>query len=94
MAYRRAALADAGGFDERFPRAYREDGDLALRVTDLGWTLRQGQRRVSHPVGPPRAWASRRAQAGNADDAAMRHQHGPGGSGARGRAPGAGAPMW
>lgn len=78
MAYRRAALADAGGFDERFPRAYREDSDLALRVTDLGWALRQGQRRVSHPAGPPRAWASLRAQAGNADDAAMRHQHGAG----------------
>jgi histidinol-phosphate phosphatase family protein len=78
MAYRRAALADAGGFDERFPRAYREDSDLALRVMDLGWTLRRGQRRVSHPVRPPSAWASLRAQAGNADDAAMRHQHGAG----------------
>jgi histidinol-phosphate phosphatase family protein len=78
MAYRRAALVDAGGFDERFPRAYREDSDLALRVTDLGWTLRRGERRVSHPVRPPSPWASLRAQAGNADDAAMRHQHGAG----------------
>jgi HAD superfamily hydrolase (TIGR01662 family) len=77
MAYRRAALADAGGFDERFTRAYREDSDLALRVLDLGWRLRRGKRRAAHPVGPPRAWASIRAQAGNADDAAMRHQHGP-----------------
>ena len=34
MAYRRAALAAVGGFDERFPRAYREDADLALRVSD------------------------------------------------------------
>ena len=25
MAYRREALAQVGGFDERFPRAYRED---------------------------------------------------------------------
>ena len=32
MAYRREALAAVGGFDERFPRAYREDADLALRV--------------------------------------------------------------
>ncbi|HVT66437.1 MAG TPA: HAD-IIIA family hydrolase [Trebonia sp.] len=78
MAYRRTALVDAGGFDERFPRAYREDSDLALRVTDLGWTLRRGQRRSSHPVRPPSSWASLRAQAGNADDAAMRHQHGAG----------------
>lgn len=77
MAYRRAALVDAGGFDERFARAYREDSDLALRVLDLGWRLRRGRRRTTHPVGPPRAWASIGAQAGNADDAAMRHQHGP-----------------
>jgi histidinol-phosphate phosphatase family protein len=78
MAYRRAALADAGGFDERFPRAYREDSDLALRVLGLGWSLRLGQRRVSHPVRPADPWASLRAQRGNADDAAMRRQHGPG----------------
>jgi HAD superfamily hydrolase (TIGR01662 family) len=78
MAYRRAALADAGGFDERFPRAYREDSDLALRVCDLGWSLRSGRRRAEHPVRPASPWASIRAQAGNADDAAMRRQHGPG----------------
>jgi hypothetical protein len=36
MTYRRAALTEAGGFDERFPRAYREDADLALRVRDHG----------------------------------------------------------
>jgi histidinol-phosphate phosphatase family protein len=78
MAYRRAALADVGGFDERFPRAYREDADLALRVAACGWELRRGRRRVSHPVRPPSAWASLRAQRGNADDAAMRRQHGRG----------------
>src|SRR4051794_1821636 len=32
MAYRRSALEAAGGFDTRFPRAYREDSDLALRL--------------------------------------------------------------
>jgi histidinol-phosphate phosphatase family protein len=78
MAYRRAALADAGGFDERFRRAYREDSDLALRVLDLGWTLRRGRRRTAHPVRPPDLWASIAAQAGNADDAAMRRLHGRG----------------
>src|SRR4051794_38669286 len=31
LAYRRSALAAVGGFDERFPRAFREDSDLALR---------------------------------------------------------------
>src|SRR4051794_1072753 len=30
LAYRRAALAAVGGFDERFLRAFREDSDLAL----------------------------------------------------------------
>ena len=33
ISYRRAALAAVGGFDERFPRAFREDADLGLRVT-------------------------------------------------------------
>ena len=32
MTYRRSALAEVGGFDERFPRAFREDADLALRL--------------------------------------------------------------
>jgi histidinol-phosphate phosphatase family protein len=77
MAYRRAALADAGGFDERFPRAYREDSDLALRVSGLGWSLRRGRRRTEHPVRPASLWASIRAQAGNADDALIRRRHGP-----------------
>ena len=50
MAYRRVALAEAGGFDERFPRAFREDADLALRLRADGWQLRRGQRRTVHPV--------------------------------------------
>jgi histidinol-phosphate phosphatase family protein len=76
MAYRRRALIDAGGFDERFPRAFREDADLALRLLDLGWRLVQGCRETTHPVRPPRRWASLRAQAGNADDALMTRRHG------------------
>ena len=52
LAYRRNALLAAGGFDERFPRAFREDADLALRLLDLGWALRQGARRTTHPVRP------------------------------------------
>src|SRR4051794_4970656 len=36
MAYRRRVLAELGGFDERFPRAYREDADLGLRARSLG----------------------------------------------------------
>jgi histidinol-phosphate phosphatase family protein len=78
MAYRRDALARAGGFDERFRRAYREDADLALRVMAAGRRLVRGERRVVHPVGPAHAAASLRAQAGNADDVLMRALHGPG----------------
>ncbi len=78
LAYRRSALLAAGGFDERFPRAFREDADLALRLLDLGWSLRQGARRTTHPVRPASRWASLRAQAGNADDVLMNRLHGRG----------------
>ena len=88
LAYRRNALLAAGGFDERFPRAFREDADLALRLLDLGWSLRQGTRRTTHPVRPASRWASLRAQAGNADDAAMTRLHGRGWHTRAGAAPG------
>jgi histidinol-phosphate phosphatase family protein len=78
MVFRRSALADIGGFDERFPRAYREDADLALRLMDAGWALTRGTRRVTHPVGPAGAFDSVHLQRGNADDALMDHLHGPG----------------
>jgi HAD superfamily hydrolase (TIGR01662 family) len=78
MAYRRAALERVGGFDERFPRAYREDADLALRVQSTGAVLVVGERETVHPVRPVDRWASVRAQAGNADDPLMRRVHGPG----------------
>ncbi|GAA2594772.1 HAD-IIIA family hydrolase [Actinomadura fulvescens] len=77
MAYRRAALAEVGGFDERFRRAYREDSDLALRVMDGGHRLVRGGRQVTHPARPAGFWASVRVQAGNADDILMRRVHGP-----------------
>jgi histidinol-phosphate phosphatase family protein len=76
IAYRRAVLARVGGFDERFPRAYREDADLALRVLATGAQLVVGRRRTAHPVRPAGPWASVRAQAGNADDVLMRALHG------------------
>jgi histidinol-phosphate phosphatase family protein len=78
MAYRRAALVDVGGFDERFPRAYREDADLGLRVTGAGWRIAQGRRGVLHPVRPEDARVSLAKQAGNADDALMAALHGRG----------------
>lgn len=78
IAYRRAALEEAGGFDERFPRAYREDADLALRVRAAGHRLVRGERVSVHPVRDDGFWASVRFQRGNADDALMRRLHGPG----------------
>ncbi|WP_460916213.1 glycosyltransferase family 2 protein [Plantactinospora veratri] len=78
MAYRRVALAAVGGFDERFPRAYREDAELAHRVRLAGWRLLRGTRTVRHPVRPESRWISLRAQRGNADDALLRRLYGPG----------------
>jgi HAD superfamily hydrolase (TIGR01662 family) len=78
IAYRRGALAAVGGFDERFPRAYREDADLGLRVTDAGWRIVRGARHVVHPVRPAGFWVSVSSQRGNADDALMRRLHGRG----------------
>jgi HAD superfamily hydrolase (TIGR01662 family) len=78
LAYRRSALAAVGGFDERFPRAFREDSDLALRVLDTGSRLVRGQRTTTHPVRPTGRWTSVRVQAGNADDVLMRRLHGRG----------------
>jgi glycosyltransferase involved in cell wall biosynthesis len=77
MAYRRAALEQVGGFDERFPRAYREDADLGLRVTAAGWRIVRGSRVVQHPVRPAAWRQSIRSQRGNADDVLMRALHGP-----------------
>jgi len=78
MAYRREALAAVGGFDERFPRAYREDADLGLRVVGAGWEIVTGEREVAHPVPPAPARVSLVKQAGNADDVLMRALHGRG----------------
>jgi len=76
MAYRRRALEHVNGFDESFPRAYREDADLALRLADRGWGLVVGARWIIHPVGRVGALTSVRRQLGNADDARMRSRHG------------------
>ena len=78
MAYRRSALEATGGFDERFPRAFREDAELAHRVRNAGFDLVKGARTVTHPVRPENRWVSVRTQRGNADDALLRHLYGPG----------------
>jgi histidinol-phosphate phosphatase family protein len=77
MAYRRTALEQVGGFDARFPHAYREDADLALRVLDAGYAFTRGRRMAVHPVGPADRRVSVRLQRGNADDMLMRALHGP-----------------
>lgn len=76
MAFRRDALAAAGGFDERFGGAYREDTDLALRLLRAGWQISHSERVSSHPVPEAGFWASVRRQRGNADDVLMRALHG------------------
>jgi histidinol-phosphate phosphatase family protein len=109
MAYRYEVLHRLHGFDERFPRAFREDADLALRTRRAGWSLTLGTRTTlhpprpeatspptTHPGGAPRGggasalrrrwlevlrvrrgdWRLVGVEAGNADDALMRHLHG------------------
>ena len=78
MAYRRCALVALGGFDERFPGAFREDADLALRTRAAGYDLAVAARRTEHPVRAAPWWASLAQQRGNADDVLMRRVHGPG----------------
>jgi HAD superfamily hydrolase (TIGR01662 family) len=77
MSYRRSALAAVGGFDERFPRAFREDADLGLRISATQGRIVTGDRWITHPVRPADDWVSLRQQAGNADDFLMRALHGP-----------------
>ena len=77
MAYRRDVLQLIGGFNEKFPRAFREDSDLALRVEDAGFAMKSGTRVTVHPLRQDPFWASVRRQRGNADDVYMRRKHGP-----------------
>ncbi|SEH91260.1 histidinol-phosphate phosphatase family domain-containing protein/HAD-superfamily hydrolase, subfamily IIIA [Mycolicibacterium rutilum] len=76
MAFRRDVLVAVGGFDDRFPRAYREDSDVALRITRAGNTIVRGARRCTHPVAQATLMSSVRAQVGNRDNALLRRKHG------------------
>lgn len=77
IALRRDVLETVGGFDERFPRAYREDAELALRVIGTGRTVRWGGRQSRHPTTPAPWYHSVRRQLGNVDDALVTALHGP-----------------
>jgi cellulose synthase/poly-beta-1,6-N-acetylglucosamine synthase-like glycosyltransferase len=56
--YRRDALEAAGGFDENFRAAWREDSDLFFTLKELGYTLAWARGAVVvHPV-RPEAWGS------------------------------------
>ncbi|KUH93132.1 HAD family hydrolase [Mycolicibacterium acapulense] len=76
MAFRRDVLVDVGGFDERFPRAYREDSDIALRINQAGNGIVRGSRRCTHPVANATLMSSVRAQIGNRDNALLRRKFG------------------
>jgi histidinol-phosphate phosphatase family protein len=77
LAVRRSALEAVGGFDERFPRAFREDADLALRLMRSGYRLVRGRRRSVHPARNAGVRTVLRREAGNADDVLMAALHGP-----------------
>ncbi|MCG7597651.1 HAD-IIIA family hydrolase [Mycobacterium sp. PSTR-4-N] len=76
MAFRRDVLVQVGGFDQRFPRAYREDSDIALRMTAAGHHILRGSRRCLHPVARATWRTSLRVQIGNRDNALMRRKFG------------------
>jgi histidinol-phosphate phosphatase family protein len=78
MSYRRQELVRVGGFDERFPRAFREDADIALRLGADRGRVAQGLRHTVHPVKHGDFWFSVSQQKGNADDRLMRRLHGSG----------------
>lgn len=62
--YRRSALVGAGGFDERFPAAWREDSDLYFTLLERGGVFRQAHDAVVvHPVRPAGWGVSLREQA-------------------------------
>ena len=78
MAYRRAVLVETGGFDERFPRAFREDSDLAIRTVRNGYRIAWGERVTTHPLASSTSLrTSLRDQARNADNALLRAKYGP-----------------
>jgi cellulose synthase/poly-beta-1,6-N-acetylglucosamine synthase-like glycosyltransferase len=74
--YRRGALEQVGGFDERFSAPWREDSDLQFRVMQTGGRLiRAPGARVVHPVRPARWGVSLQQQAKSRFNALLFKKH-------------------
>lgn len=71
--YRLDALRMVGGFDERYPTAWREDSDLHFAVLDRGGECRScDEAVVVHPVRPAACWGvSLRQQRNNLSEALL-----------------------
>lgn len=76
MTFRRRVLEEVDGFDDRFPRAYREDAELAIRMLRAGYRLASGSRSITHPVGTAPWHVSVQRQRNNADDPLLFRLHG------------------
>ncbi|HET8631840.1 MAG TPA: glycosyltransferase [Thermomicrobiales bacterium] len=74
--YRRAALAGAGGFDERFTLAWREDSDLYFTLLERGARLVHAPDAVVvHPVRPAPWGVSLRQQRKSGFNALLYKKH-------------------
>ncbi len=73
---RRAVLEMLGGFDERFPSAWREDSDLHFRLLESGVKLRKApEALVVHPLRPAPWGVSLRMQRKSQFDALLYKKH-------------------
>jgi glycosyltransferase involved in cell wall biosynthesis len=74
--YRKAALLEAGGFDERFAAPWREDSDLYFTLLERGRRLeRVPAAIVVHPVRPPERFVSLREQKKSMYNALLYKKH-------------------
>lgn len=71
--YRKSVLLAVGGFDERYPLAWREDSDLHFALLERGCDCRVCEQAVViHPVRPEPGWGvSLRQQRNNLSDALL-----------------------
>jgi len=76
VAYRRSAVMEAGGFDERFETVAGAEADLAVRMDAAGWSGMVGSRSVTSPAVEADPWQSLRLAAEIRDEALLRTIHG------------------